>query len=310
MRLLPYLNREQYGERALLRGTNFDAKPIRVDETDRYGRVGDKYEITDKKLTYEYSDKDKVLFPRMNDGSQGRPNLYRQWIGKKSGKPTFSDGIGFLMNYQLGWMYWRYFMWNFAGRQNGEQGYYSWDKRSGHWLSGIKPLDEMRLYDETYLPETMRMHQARNKYFLLPFIFGLFGLIFHLMRRPKDFLGLLAVFVITGIGIIVYTNQPPNEPRERDYVLVGSFFTYCMWIGMAVLAMFQLFRERFKLNRQVGAMAAVGTVEDITQELEIMPVTFCNPASQMQLFLLMGIMIPTLYGMLRKWKIFAEMYGW
>jgi len=260
MRLLPYLNREQYGERALLRGTNFDASPIRVEETERYGRVGDRYEITDKKLTYEYADKDKVLFPRMNDGSQGRPALYRQWIGKKSGKPTFADGISFMVNYQLGWMYWRYFMWNFAGRQNGEQGYYSWDKRSGHWLSGIKPLDEMRLYNQTYLPETMRTQQARNKYFLLPFIFGLFGLFFHLMKRPKDFLGLLAVFIITGIGIIIYTNQPPNEPRERDYVLVGSFFTYCMWIGMAVLALFQLFRDRLKLNKQVGAMAAIGLV--------------------------------------------------
>ncbi len=260
MRLLPYLNREQYGERPLLRGPSFEASPIKVDEQDRYGRLGDKYEITDKKVSYVYADKDKSFFPRMQDGSQGRPNLYRQWIDKKSGKPTFADGVRFLFSYQLGWMYWRYFMWNFSGRQNGEQGYYSWDKRHGHWLSGIKPLDEARLYNESYLPETMRKHQARNRYYMLPFIFGLFGLFFHLRNRPKDFLGLLSVFIITGIGIIIYTNQPPNEPRERDYVMAGSFFTYCIWMGMAVLAFYSLLKERVNLGNSMGALVAGGLV--------------------------------------------------
>ena len=260
MRLLPYLNREQYGERALLRGTNFDASPQKVNEEERYGRLGDKYVITDKKVNYEYKDSDKVLFPRMNDSGQGRPALYRQWIDKPSGKPNFMDGMKFMFSYQFGWMYWRYFMWNFAGRQNGDQGYYSWDKRSGHWLSGIQPLDEARLYNESKLPDTMRNEQARNRYFMLPFIFGLIGLLFHLRKRPKDFLGLLAVFIITGLGIIIYTNQPPNEPRERDYVLVGSFFTYCIWMGMGVLALFELLRKRAGLNMSMGAIAASAIV--------------------------------------------------
>ena len=260
MRLLPYLNREQYGERELLRGPNFDASPLRVEEEDRYGRVGDGYEIVDKKISYVYADKDKVLFPRMSDGSQGRPNLYRQWIDKKTGNPTFADNMKFMFSYQFGWMYFRYFMWNFAGKQNAEQGYYSWNKKSGNWMSGIKPLDEARLHNMDELPTAMAKHQGSNKYYLLPLLFGLLGLVFHARKRGKDFMGLLALFIITGLGIIVYSNQPPNEPRERDYVLVGSFFTFAMWIGMAVLALFEMYRDRVKNNLPIGALGASAIV--------------------------------------------------
>lgn len=260
MRLLPYLNREQYGERALLYGPNFDASPSNVNEEDRYGRVDDKYEIVDKKISYEYAANDKVLLPRMGDGSQGRPALYRQWIGKESGEPTVMDNIEFMFKYQFGWMYWRYFMWNFAGRQNGEQGFYSWNKKSGNWLSGISLLDSGRLYNQSELPQTMRQHEARNRYFMLPFLFGLIGLFFHARRRPNDFIGLLAIFIITGLGIIIYSNQPPNEPRERDYVLVGSFFTYCIWMGMSVLAIFDLLRKKAKVQMPVGAIASAAIV--------------------------------------------------
>ena len=260
MRLLPYLNREQYGERELLRGPNFTASPARVEEEDRYGKVGDGYEIVDKKISYVYADKDKVLFPRMSDGSQGRPNLYRQWIDKKTGEPTFADNMKFMFSYQFGWMYFRYFMWNFAGKQNAEQGYYSWNKKSGNWMSGIKPLDEARLHNMSELPTAMAKHQGKNKYYMLPLLFGLLGLFFHAKSRGKDFMGLLALFIITGLGIIVYSNQPPNEPRERDYVLVGSFFTFSMWIGMAVLALFQMYRERINKSLPVGALAATAIV--------------------------------------------------
>ena len=260
MRLLPYLNREQYGERALLSGPDFTASPLKVEEEDRYGRVGDEYKIVDKKISYVYAPKDKSLFPRMSDGTQGRPNLYRQWVDKPNGKPSFGDNMNFMVAYQFGWMYFRYFMWNFTGKQNAEQGYYSWNKKSGHWLSGIKFIDEARLYNMDEMPTSMKKHQGTNKYYFLPLLFGLLGLFYHASKRGKDFIGLLALFIITGLGIIIYSNQPPNEPRERDYVLVGSFFTFAIWIGMAVLALFEMYRDRVKGNLPIGALAASAIV--------------------------------------------------
>jgi hypothetical protein len=258
MRLLPYLNREQYGERPLLMGPHFDAKPTGIDTEPRYGRVGDRYEIVEEKTEYSYSAGSKTLFPRMGDYSQGRPALYRQWIDKPSGTPTFADNVEFFFKYQIGWMYWRYFMWNFSGRQNGEQGYYAWDPSSGHWISGFDAYDSMRLGNQSELPESQKMDQARNKYYMIPFFLGLLGLFFHYRRRPREFAALMALFIITGIGIIVYSNQPPNEPRERDYVLVGSFFTYAMWIGMSVLALFDLLTVKTKLGGvPAGAIAGV-----------------------------------------------------
>lgn len=259
MRLLPYLNREQYGERALLRGPQFNASPTGTDIEDRWGRVGDKYEKTDYKISLEYKNSDKKLFPRMADNTQGRPSLYKQWMGLDPSaklppnRPNFVDNIKFFFNYQINWMYWRYFMWNFSGRQNGEQGYYSWDKSAGNWITGVKFIDEMRLGNLDELPERMKNDKARNTYFALPFIFGLIGMFFHFKRRPEDALAVLALFVITGIGIVVYSNQPPNEPRERDYVLAGSIFTYTIWIGMAVLALFRRIQPRMS----AGVPAAV-----------------------------------------------------
>ncbi len=262
MRLIPYLNREQYGERALLRGPHFDGKPIQSEAEDRYGRANGRYEIVDQKISYVYRNSDKMLFPRMGDYTQGRPALYKRWMGLDPnaplppGRPNQLDNIKFMFNYQFGWMYWRYFMWNFAGRQNGEQGFYPWDKSSGHWISGIPFLDSWRLYKQSELPAAMKHDQGRNQYYLLPFIFGLVGLFFHFRKRNNEALGLLALFIITGVGITIYSNQPPNEPRERDYVLVGSIFTYCIWIGMAVVALFELFRDRLRQSGPVAAAIA------------------------------------------------------
>ncbi len=266
MRLLPYLNREQYGERALLNGPHFDARPMKTETEDRYGRLGDKYDIVDQKISYIYRDADKMLFPRMGDYSQGRPGLYKQWVGLDpnkplpAGRPNQGDNISFLVNYQLGWMYWRYFMWNFAGRQNAEQGFYPWDKSSGHWISGIKAIDEARLYDQDNLTEAMANDKGRNTYYMLPLLFGILGLFFHFRKQPEEAIGLMALFIITGIGIIIYSNQPPNEPRERDYVLVGSFFTFAIWIGLGVLALFELLRERAKMGGPVAAAIAAAVV--------------------------------------------------
>ena len=264
IRLIPYINREQYGERELLKGPNYLANPVGSETTPRYGQVGDKYEIVDYKVSYKWNPRDLGLFPRMQDSQPGRRDSYRMWRGLEKGdaerKPTLGENIAFTVNYQIGWMYWRYFFWNFVGRQNADQGYYSWDKKSGNWMTGIAPIDSGRLYNQSELPETIRNDKARNKYYALPFIFGLLGLFFHFTKRPKEALALLSLFIITGIGIILYSNQPPNEPRERDYVLVGSFLTYCIWIGMGVLALYEVLRDNLKSSGKVSAIAATAIV--------------------------------------------------
>ncbi|MFZ4633100.1 MAG: DUF2723 domain-containing protein [Saprospiraceae bacterium] len=257
MRLLPYLNREQYGERPLLYGPHFDAKPMGIqDPVARYGRVGDHYEVVDEKVEYEYAPRDKTLFPRMSDYSQGRPALYRRWIDKPKGVPTVSDHIEFFFKYQLAWMYWRYFMWNFSGRQNGEQGLYAWDPSSGNWITGFNFIDKNKIGDLSQAPDHIKNSPAQNKYYLIPFLLGLIGLFFHAQRRRNDFVALFALFIITGVGIIVYSNQPPNEPRERDYVLAGSFFTFAIWVGMSIPALYSLFSERFRFGGVPAGAAA------------------------------------------------------
>jgi len=266
-RLLPYLNREQYGERPLLRGPHYKTQVTNTNSEDRYGQVlveenGElvqRYEVVDQKNDYEFNPNDQMLFPRLTHMDENRKRLYPIWLGHNR-KPTMGDNISFFWNYQIRHMYWRYFMLNFSGRQNGQQGFYSWEPASGHWITGINFIDRMLLFDQSELTDAMANDQARNKYYLLPFIFGLIGLIFHYKQRKDDFLGLLALFIITGIGIIVYSNQPPNEPRERDYVLVGSFFTYCIWMGMAVLAIFDYARKRKFLAANVAAPAALAVV--------------------------------------------------
>ena len=245
MRLIPYLNREQYGERPLLRGPHFAADPIDTEKEDRYGIVGDHYEVVDYKLTYLYRDEDKILLPRISHSDGSRPALYKRWMGDDKGEPTMAFNLEFLFRYQINWMYWRYFMWNFVGRENGEQGTEPWNPKSGHWMSGIKAIDSARLFNMDKMPESMKDNQARNKYYFLPLIFGLCGLFYQMGKRKRDFTALLVLFLFTGLGIIFYSNQPPNEPRERDYVLVGSFFTFCIWIGLGVPALYEMIKARF-----------------------------------------------------------------
>ena len=264
LRLLPYLNREQYGERPLVRGPHYEAEPVSTTKEDRYGRVGDRYEVVDTKLKYVYRNEDKILFPRIAHPDQNRPALYRRWMDymgfEKGTEPNMAFNIRFLMRYQIGYMYWRYFMWNFVGRQNGEQGLEAWNPKSGNWLSGIKFIDSAKTYNQDRLPETIRTNEARNKYFFLPLIFGLLGLVFQFRLRKRDWMALLVLFLFTGLGIIFYSNQPPREPRERDYVLVGSFFTFCIWIGMAVPALYTILRERLKNTSMMPAIVASGLV--------------------------------------------------
>ncbi len=263
-RLLPYLNREQYGERPLLMGPLYDAEPVKMNREDRYGLVGDKYEVIDEKFSYEYRKKDKILFPRA--GHSDRAQLHESWrsylsgTDKVRGKPGMGYNLGFMVQYQIRYMYFRYFFWNFIGRQNGTQGYFPWDLSDGNWKSGVGFVDDKMLFDDSIMPDSLK-DRAENTYYFLPFIFGLIGFFFHVFRRKKDFSALLVLFLITGIGIIIYSNQPPQEPRERDYVLAGSFFTFCIWIGFAVLAIYSLLKDKIKnFNFSGSAMVATALV--------------------------------------------------
>ena len=259
-RLLPYLNREQYGERPLLFGPHFAAQPDDLTKTDRYGRVDDRYEIVDQRLEYSYDANDKIFLPRIGHTEGSRPGQHRQWyealMGKKlKGKPSYAYNIKYMLTYQMGWMYWRYFMWNFAGRQNAQQGYQPWNKKSGHWASGISIIDEARLHNMDQITDTMKNHRGTNHYYLIPLILGLIGFFFHFKNDPKTFYAIFALFLITGLGLIMYSNQPPNEPRERDYVLVGSFFTFCIWIGMGAIQISRLLASRVNLSPQMSTLA-------------------------------------------------------
>ena len=156
-------------------------------------------------------------------------------------KPSFIDNISFMFSYQFGYMYGRYFAWNFIGRQNDIQG--QGDILNGNWISGIKFVDEFKLGPQDNLPSDAANNKGRNTYFFLPFILGLLGAIFCISRNPKYFWVLLVFFLFTGIALKVYLNERPFEPRERDYALVGSFYVFAIWIGFGVYALFDLIKE-------------------------------------------------------------------
>ncbi|MDR6969196.1 MFS family permease [Flavobacterium arsenatis] len=151
-------------------------------------------------------------------------------------KPAMSDNLGFMFEYQFGYMYWRYLMWNFTGRQNDNQGKY--DNLDGNWMSGVKFIDEARLGSQENLPSDVLNNKGRNFYFFLPFILGLIGLIYHANKDLKSFYVLLALFLFTGLALKIYLNERPFEPRERDYALVGSFYVFAIWIGFGVYAIY------------------------------------------------------------------------
>ncbi|TPG39236.1 DUF2723 domain-containing protein [Flavobacterium pectinovorum] len=152
-------------------------------------------------------------------------------------KPTATDNFSFMFEYQFGYMYWRYLMWNFVGRQNDVQGKY--DNLDGNWISGIKALDSVHLGSQDNLPSDVLNNKGRNVYFFLPFILGLIGIMYHANKDLKSFYVLLALFLFTGIALKIYLNERPFEPRERDYALVGSFYVFAIWIGFGVYSLYE-----------------------------------------------------------------------
>jgi Protein of unknown function (DUF2723) len=168
-------------------------------------------------------------------------------------KPSTIDNLGFMVEYQFGYMYFRYLMWNFVGRQNDVQGKY--DDFDGNWLSGIPLIDNIHLGSQDYLPSDVLNNKGRNVYFFLPFILGLIGLMFHAGKNLKSFYVLLALFLFTGLALKIYLNERPFEPRERDYALVGSFYVFAIWIGFGVYSLYESVKE--KLTPKTAGIAIV-----------------------------------------------------
>ncbi|WP_108802246.1 DUF2723 domain-containing protein [Aquimarina sp. Aq107] len=159
-------------------------------------------------------------------------------------KPSFASNVLYLLEYQIGYMYWRYFMWNFVGRQDDNQGKYS--NLEGNWLSGIKFIDEIHLGSQDNLPGDVLKNKARNTYYFLPLLLGLIGFVFQVQKDKKNFWVLLAFFLFTGLALKIYLNERPFEPRERDYALVGSFYVFAIWIGFGVYALFDILKNSLK----------------------------------------------------------------
>ena len=171
-------------------------------------------------------------------------------------KPSTVDNFSFMVEYQFGYMYWRYLMWNFVGRQSDVQGKY--DNLDGNWIGGIKPLDSLHLGSQDNLPSDVLNNKGRNVYFFLPFILGLIGLMYHANKDLKSFYVLLALFLFTGIALKIYLNERPFEPRERDYALVGSFYVFAIWIGFGVYSLYETI-QKYVAPRIAGPIIIAAT---------------------------------------------------
>ena len=254
--LVGYLSREQYGDWPILFGQDFTAQVISQEPVDTYVKGKDKYEKKGKKYVTEYAPEDMHFFPRMWDNSndQGHADYYASFAGigkdQKSGnyldKPTMADNFSFFISYQFNWMYWRYFMWNFAGKQNDIQGIDMGNVRDGNWLTGISFWDNIRLGDQNKMPDSIKHNKAHNTLFCLPLILGILGLIYQYKKDKQDTLVVGLLFFFTGFAISIYLNQQGNQPRERDYAYVGSFYAFAIWIGLGVLYVKELFEKYMK----------------------------------------------------------------
>jgi Protein of unknown function (DUF2723) len=264
--LMSYVSREQYGDWPILFGQDFTAQIQDSKVTETYVKADGKYVKEGKKVQYVYAPEDQHLFPRMWDQSndQGRADYYADFAGigkNKDGSyeraPTMGENISFFMSYQINWMYWRYFMWNFAGKQNDIQGAVSSNVRDGNWKTGISFYDNMRLGDQDKLPDTLKNNKANNKLYMLPFILGLIGLFYQIKNDKRDALVVGLFFFFTGIAISLYLNMAGNQPRERDYAFVGSFYVFAIWIGLGVLQVKDWLMTVLKNNRNAAIAAGI-----------------------------------------------------
>ena len=271
--LLAYYEREQYGDANVFYDTYYsnsykreqkttkddygNTVPVYKDDKPKYEKINGKYVIVNKykNVIPEYSDKHKGFIPRMVDPA--KQEMYKKIAGipaNSKRRPTFVENIKFMVSFQFGYMYGRYFMWNFVGRQNDIQG--NLDLYNGNWISGIDVIDEMRLGSQKQLPSQVLENKGRNKYYFLPLILGIIGLLYQIKWDKENFYTLLLFFVFTGFAIIFYTNPKPFEPRERDYAVVGSFYIFAIWIGFGVLSLYE-FLKNFANKKTIAIAVTV-----------------------------------------------------
>jgi len=262
--LVRYLGREQYGSNPLVYGEYFGA-PYDIEETEYWAPLGDKYIKAPGPGKVIYDKEGKMLFPRMWSGSSpSHIAVYKSYMGNggktvkgaEHKKPTFFQNLTFFFDYQMNWMYWRYFMWNFAGRQNDIHSPSPGDIFAGNWESGIKLIDSIRLGDQSDAPGYLKDNKAKNHYYMLPLLLGIIGLFFQFARDKRGCWLTFLLFFMTGIAVVIYLNQPPMQVRERDYAYAGSFYSFSIWIGLAVAAVYSWISEKTAGKAGVAAASA------------------------------------------------------
>lgn len=280
-----YLAREQYGSAPLIYGPSFASQPKGVvTAKEVLGKAPkaqpndpDKYVKLSEQPEYEYASEDKMLFPRVY--SRQHAPYYNSWMGREENdmsKPTFGENLRYFFSYQLNYMYWRYFMWNFVGRQNDIQG--QGDLLNGNAITGINFIDKFFVGDQSTLPEYLKENKGRNVYYALPLLLGLLGMYYQVSRTQvlrkrkgeegeleavesdgkttpighQSFWIVFMLFFMTGIAIVLYLNQTPGQPRERDYAFAGSFYAFAIWVGIGVPALWAILK-RCKLTDTLAA---------------------------------------------------------
>ena len=290
--LAKYLSREQYGETPLLYGRTLYSDVMYQDQGNSSGVMEpatkngpmqyapevketpdqpDRYKELGPKKTFLYSPEQNMLFPRIHDIKHERE--YRDWLGMQGTsveattrldrdgnsmtketklKPTMGENLRFFVDYQLNYMYWRYFMWNFSGRQNDMQG--MGEITHGNWISGYSFIDNPRLGDQSLLPDDLgKGNKGHNVFYMLPLIMGIIGLLWQAYRGRRgieQFWVVFFLFFMTGIAIVLYLNQTPNQPRERDYAYAGSFYAFCIWVGMGVAGLWSIVMWALKSKKK------------------------------------------------------------
>lgn len=268
--LVRYLGREQYGSNPLVYGETFASVPVTYDIPKYYTPLDGKYYKTDGPMDVQYPSESKMFFPRMWSKAPDHIQFYKHYTGEgkvpqggSNKMPTFKENLTFFIDYQINWMYFRYFFWNFVGRQNDLHSPSPGEPLKGNWESGIKFIDEARLGDQSEGPDYLVDSKSKNHYYFLPLILGLIGLFFQLKKDQQNWWVTMLLFLLTGIGIVVYLNQPPLQVRERDYAYAGSFYMFCVWIGLAVMAIHQWI-EKFAKGDKVPGWAVAAAVSALT----------------------------------------------